>query len=194
MNAVALADRLEVALASARRAGALTLEYFHRGNYTIERKSDATPVTEADRGAEQLLRDAFAARFPDDGVLGEEFPERVGSSGFRWIVDPIDGTKSFISGVPLYGTLIGLEHAGRSVLGVIHLPALGETVWGAVDQGAWFARAGESPRRARVSRCASLAEGVFCTSEVATFAKRGSAGAYAALESTARITRTWGEC
>jgi len=194
MNAGELADRLETALAIARRAGALTLEYFNRGNYAVERKGDATPVTDADRGAEQLLRADLAARFPDDGVLGEEFPERPGSSGFRWIVDPIDGTKSFITGVPLYGTLIGLEHHGRSVLGVIHLPALDETLWGLAGGDAWFARGADAPRPARVSTRATLAESVFCTSEVASFAKRGSADAYHALEAAARITRTWGDC
>jgi histidinol phosphatase-like enzyme (inositol monophosphatase family) len=194
MSSGALADRLEAALASARRAGALTLEYFNKGNYTVEQKRDATPVTVADRQAEQLLRADFAALFPDDAVLGEEFPERAGSSGFRWIVDPIDGTKSFICGVPLYGTLIGLEREGRSLLGVIHLPALGETVWGLAGQGAWFQRGGDSPQPARVSSRRTLSESVLCTSEVATFAKRGSAAVYTALEAATRVARTWGDC
>ncbi len=173
---------------------ALTLEYFNQGNYAVEQKHDATPVTIADRRAEQLLRAELLARFPGDGVLGEEFPEQTGTSGFRWIVDPIDGTKSFVTGVPLYGTLIGLEHKGQSVLGVIHLPALSETVWGSLGQGAWHECAGQSPRPARVSTRSELAQSAFCTSEIATFAKRGSAAAYARLESATRIARTWGDC
>jgi histidinol-phosphatase len=194
MSSGALADRLEAALASAWRAGALTLDYFNKGNYTVEQKHDATPVTIADRQAEQLLRADFAARFPDDAVLGEEFPERAGSSGFRWIVDPIDGTKSFVCGVPLYGTLIGLEHRGQSVLGVIHLPALAETIWGLAGHGAWFQRGADAAQPAKVSSRRVLSESVFCTSEVATFAKRGSAAAYTAIEAATRVARTWGDC
>ena len=83
-------------------------------------------MTAADRRAEEHLRSRIAAAFPDDAILGEELPERPGTSGFRWILDPIDGTKSFIHGVPLYGTLVGLEHDGEPVLGVIRIPALDE--------------------------------------------------------------------
>ena len=176
MNAGDLADRLELALDGARRAGALTLDYFERRDFAVERKADATPVTIADREAEQLLRATFAEHFPADGVLGEEFGERPGTSGFRWIVDPIDGTKAFVSGVPMYGTLIGLEHEGRSLLGVIHLPALDETVWGLAGAGAWYRRGTAAERPARVSNCASLAESVFVTSEGGDFRQNAPTG------------------
>ncbi len=112
--ATELTRRLDVALAAAREAGQITLEYFRRDDLKVERKSDDSPVTAADRRAEECLRGRIAAAFPDDAILGEELPERPGTSGFRWILDPIDGTKSFIHGVPLYGTLVGLEHAGRA--------------------------------------------------------------------------------
>src|SRR5947209_18236878 len=118
MNASDLTARLQFGLSAAREAGRLTLEYFQRDSLAVEWKPDASPVTIADREAEQLLRERISAAFPDDSILGEELPERAGTSGYRWILDPIDGTKSFIHGVPLYGTLVGLEFESRSVLGV----------------------------------------------------------------------------
>src|SRR5205823_2819246 len=129
----------------AREAGRLTLEYFQRDSLVVEWKPDASPVTIADREAEQLLRKRISAAFPDDAILGEELPQREGTSGYRWIVDPIDGTKSFIHGVPLYGTLVGLEFESQSVLGVIDIPALDECLHAARGQGAWHMRGNGSP-------------------------------------------------
>src|SRR5207237_6687060 len=110
-----IAWRLDLAISAGKEAGRLTLRYFQQGNFEVERKSDASPVTIADRSAEQLLRERIAAGLPQDGILGEELGTTGGSSGFNWILDPIDGTKSFISGVPLYGTMIGIEHDGRAL-------------------------------------------------------------------------------
>lgn len=189
-----VATRLELALAAGKEAGALTLRYFQRDNYEVERKSDASPVTIADRSAEQLLRERIAAAFRADGILGEEFGRTDGTSGFTWILDPIDGTKSFISGVPLYGTLIGVEHEGRCLAGLVYVPALDEGVYASAGQGAWHVRAGEQPQRARVSQKARLADGLFVTSELDTFASRGAEGALAALTKAAWLSRTWGDC
>lgn len=189
-----LAVRLDLARAAAREAGAITLEYFCQNNYSVELKRDRSPVTVADRRAEEHLRRRIAAEFPADGILGEEFGEQPGSSGYRWIVDPIDGTKSFISGVPLYGTLIGVEFEGRSVVGVIRVPALDEMVSAAVGQGAWIQR-GQSPATpARISSVAQLADSLFCTSEVKNFAKTGRPAAYERLDAACRLARTWGDC
>src|SRR5262245_8488069 len=106
MSTDELQTRLRSAVSFARQAGDFTLTHFQTATLAVETKADASPVTVADRGAEQLLRTAIAAAFPNDAILGEEFGEQPGTSGYRWILDPIDGTKSFISGVPLYGTLI----------------------------------------------------------------------------------------
>src|SRR4051812_45310674 len=95
-----IARRLELAIAAGKEAGRLTLQYFQRDNFEVERKADASPVTIADRSAEHLLRERIATAFGQDGILGEELGTTVGSSGYTWILDPIDGTKSFISGVP----------------------------------------------------------------------------------------------
>ena len=186
--------RLQLAIAIAQEAGRLTLKYFQQDNYLVERKTDASPVTIADRSAEQLLRERIAAAFPRDGVLGEEFGSISGVSGFNWILDPIDGTKSFISGVPLYGTLIGVEHENQSLLGVVALPPLDAGAYAAVGQGAWKWRGAEQPQPARVSQKSALADGVLLLSQVDTFAQRGAGAAFDALQNAAWLTRTWGDC
>ena len=193
MDAVELKARLNFAVTAARNAGQHTLRYFRRDGVVVERKSDTSPVTIADREAEQLLRTAIAAEFPDDGVLGEELGEAKGTSGFRWILDPIDGTKSFICGVPLYSTLVGLEHEGRSILGVIDIPALDECVYAARGQGAWYQHGRSAPVPARVSTKSSLNGGLFVTSEVKTFVETDRKEAFDRLQSAAWLTRTWGD-
>ncbi len=193
MHDLPLAERLEFAVDAARAAGEVTLRYFQQGNYALELKHDATPVTTADREAELHLRALIAQHFPADAILGEELEERGGTSGYRWILDPIDGTKSFICGVPLYSTLIGLEHDGRSVLGVIQIPALDECVYAAQGHGAWHRRGQQSPQRATVSKKETLANSVLCTSEVKTFHKTQRAAAFEQLQAAAWLTRTWGD-
>jgi histidinol phosphatase-like enzyme (inositol monophosphatase family) len=185
---------MHLGLTAAREAGRLTLDYFQRDDLAVERKADASPVTVADRGAEQLLRDRIAVVFPDDAILGEELGERPGTSGFRWILDPIDGTKSFIHGVPLYGTLVGLEHESQPADGIIHIPALDETAYAAIGQGAWYVRGSDGPRPARVSATTKLAESLFVTSEVISFHRRGAQQVYEHLQAECRLTRTWGDC
>lgn len=194
MNAPDSQRRLEVALAAAHEAGALTLKYFQGSDLQVELKQDASPVTIADRQAELLLRQRITAAFPDDGIVGEEFPEKAGSSGYRWILDPIDGTKSFISGVPLYGTLIGVERNNRSEIGVILIPGLGECVYASAGNGAWYTKGSSSPVAARVSKKATMAESLFLTSEVKTFYKTGREMAYQRLQQASRLSRTWGDC
>lgn len=193
MNDAELTGRLELAVSAAREAGQSTLDHFRSDSLTVEIKSDRSPVTVADRGAEELLRSRIVAAFPEDAILGEEFGEQAGTSGYRWILDPIDGTKSFVAGVPLYGTLVAVEHGGRSVIGVIYVPALDEGVYAAVGRGAWQIRGADAPRAARVSPCAELGEAVLLTSEMRypTPARQQVLGRL--LEST-RINRTWGDC
>jgi histidinol phosphatase-like enzyme (inositol monophosphatase family) len=189
-----ITSRLELALIAAREAGAITLRHFRSSNLQVDRKADDSPVTIADRGSELHLRQRIADAFPHDAILGEEFPERPGSSGFRWVLDPIDGTKSFIHGVPLYGTLVGVENGGESLAGVIHMPALDECAYAAVGQGAWYVAAGKTPQRCRVSQCPQLSQGLFLTSEVRNFTATGRRDVYDKLEESTRLGRTWGDC
>ena len=189
-----MTSRLVLALQIAREAGKITLEYFRREDLEVERKDDDSPVTAADRRAEEHLRSRIAEAFAHDAVVGEELTDRPGNSPFRWIVDPIDGTKSFIHGVPLYGTLIGIEHEGEPVAGVIHVPALDECVYASRGSGAWYVEGQKSKRPARVSGQAPLSQGLFLTSEVAGFDEIGRRDVYDRLQSTARLSRTWGDC
>jgi histidinol phosphatase-like enzyme (inositol monophosphatase family) len=186
--------RLDLALSAARVAGRRTLDFFQQEGLRVDRKPDRSPVTAADRDAEQILRRIIREAFPGDAILGEEYGREDGTSGFCWILDPIDGTKSFICGVPLYGTLIGVEHEQHSIVGVICLPALDECVFAGAGEGAWYVKGGSTPRPAKVSACQDLSDGVFLTSQVDSFATRNALGAYLELEKRASITRTWGDC
>jgi histidinol phosphatase-like enzyme (inositol monophosphatase family) len=185
--------RLAAAVEFVQEAGRLTLQYFQTDKVTVDRKSDNSPVTQADRGAELLLRERITKAFPDDSVIGEEFGEQTGSSGFTWIVDPIDGTKSFIGGVPLYSQLIGIIRENDSIAGVIHLPALDETVSAARGCGAWWRKGNSAPKPARVSTHTSLSQGIFLTSQVDSFDHRGSQEVFDELQRRAYVTRTWGD-
>lgn len=190
-----LEARLNFARAVAHEAGAVTLDYFRRDDLAIERKGDRSPVTRADREAEQLLRRRIAQAYPDDGILGEEFGEQPGSSSHRWVLDPLDGTQSFVRGVPLYGTMVGLESAGDAVLGVVYLPALGELVSAATGLGAWWSLPGEpAPRRARASQVDDLQDALFCTTWVDGFERIGRRDLYDRLLRASGADRGWGDC
>jgi len=193
----AISSRLELARRIAQEAGQLTLRYFQRADLAVDLKADQSPVTAADREAEQLLRQRIEAAFPDDAILGEEFGERAGTTGYRWVLDPIDGTKSFVHGVPLYGTLVGVQQDERDVLGVICIPALSEMVYAARGEGAWYVRGAEPPVAARVSQVRTLADSLLLTTDAKSFSLRVSGqgpAAYDALQAAARLTRTWGDC
>ncbi len=193
ISPAAVDARLKFAIEIAREAGSLTLELFQQSSLQVERKGDDSPVTQADRQAETLMRERIAAAFPTDGVIGEEHGEASGTSGFQWILDPIDGTKSFITGVPLYSVLVGVVVDGQSLIGVILIPGLDECVYAAKGTGAWWVRGSGTPQVAKVSRRSALSDGVFVTSQVDTFEQRGAASAYTRLERAAYITRTWGD-
>jgi histidinol-phosphatase len=122
-------DLLEFAVAIAREAGRLTRDHFRSEGLVVDRKQDASPVTIADRMAEDLLRRRIGEAFPDDAVVGEEAADTGGTSGRTWYLDPIDGTKSFVHGVPLFTTLVACYDPDGPLVGVIDAPALGETTW-----------------------------------------------------------------
>jgi histidinol phosphatase-like enzyme (inositol monophosphatase family) len=187
-----LSDRLDFALRAAREASALILRYYQNADLAVELKGDLSPVTAADRGAEELLRRLIERDFPLDGILGEEFGERAGSSGYRWILDPVDGTKSFVHGVPLFGTLIGLEHADRPVLGVCRLPALHEVVYAAEGGGAWWQRGDATPTRAHVTT-SQLAD-ASCRTRPSNFDLKQRRSTFEALAKVCNATRAWGDC
>lgn len=178
---------LEFAVEAAQLAGALTLGYFNR-NTPAEFKADNSPVTVADRGAEQLLRDRIESYFPDDAILGEEFGEKRGGSGRRWILDPIDGTFSFVAGVPLYSVLVGLEVEGAMQAGVIHLPALQETVYAARGAGCWW-----NGRRARVSEVTELSDARLLATTTKLLKQHNRLAAYDRLRDACLADRGWSD-
>jgi histidinol-phosphatase len=189
--------RLAVAVRAVRAAAATTLRWFMAADLAVAEKADASPVTEADRAAERQLRRDLLEAFPGDAFLGEETGAAAGTSDYEWVVDPVDGTKSFIHGVPLYATLVGCRRAGRGLVGVIAIPALGELAYGVAGCGAWFARGDGGFSRARVSARSRLADGLLCTSDFVSFGRRRDAGrgerCRAALERNCRLARTWGD-
>jgi histidinol-phosphatase len=193
-EAAALTPRLDFALSVAREASELILKYYQSADLAVDRKGDASPVTEADRGAELLIRERLAASFPHDAILGEEFPDKTGTTGFRWILDPIDGTKSFIHGVPLFGTLIGVEYNLRCVIGVCRFPALNEVVYAARGGGAWWQIGDREPRRARVSTISKFEEATFCTTNVTRWQKINRWKELETLLYSVNLARGWGDC
>ncbi len=190
--AAELDGRLAAAVDVAKLAGKSTLEFFQQDSFTVERKGDDSPVTIADKQAEQLIRRELQSRFPLDAILGEEFGEKTGTSEYQWIVDPIDGTKSFISGVPLYSTLVGIVRDRECLGGVIYLPALDEIVFAARGAGAWHSVQCSPPQACRVST-RKLEDGLMVVSQVDTFSRRGAFARYQSLERAAYITRSWGD-
>src|SRR2546422_5190670 len=147
---------MDMAQAAAWEAGKVTLRYFQT-KVTIELKSDQTPVTAADREAEELLCNFLGREFPGDAFLGEERGDRPGTSGWRWIIDPIDGTKSFIQGVPLYGVMVGLEDPrGEAVVGAISFSPLGDLGAAAKGDGCrWNGRRGPDSADSRLNAAAA---------------------------------------
>lgn len=177
---------LELARDLAEEAGRLTMGYF-RSTFAVDYKADNSPVTVADREAEQLIRRRLADRFPEHGILGEEFGTSKTDSPWTWMIDPIDGTKSFIHGVPLYAVLIALAHEGEPVLGVIHCPPLAETVYAAKGFGCYW-----NGEPCSVSDTGDLAKARVQATDFADL-HRMRPGFCGALLEAAGSCRTWGD-
>ena len=175
---------LDLARELTQAAGQRTLRWFGATDLEVERKGDGTPVTAADRDAERFLRTELEAAFPGDGILGEEEEPTPSSTGRRWIIDPIDGTKAFTCGVPLYSNLLALEDEHGIAVGVVNLPALGETVWAGRGLGCWSERG-----PATVSHARSLSGAYVMSSSFSTW----TAPQLAAVEGAGAILRTWGD-
>ena len=179
---------LDFAIETAHLAGRLTLGYFQTG-VRPDLKTDDTPVTVADRKAEELIRARIEKQYPRHAIVGEEYGtnENEGAS-YRWFIDPIDGTKSFLQGVPLYAVLIGLEIEGSIEVGVACFPALGELVAAASGEGCWW-----NGRRAHVSGVSRLKHAVVVFSDVATFSEFGRSEAWERIKRTTYHRAGWGD-
>ncbi|MDE2180125.1 MAG: histidinol-phosphatase [candidate division NC10 bacterium] len=185
---VQLRQLLDFAVEAAREAGEIVMEYFQTA-LSPERKPDRTFVTVADRKAEERLRALIRQAYPNHGILGEEFGEQQSDSGWTWIIDPLDGTASFLHGVPLFGVLLGLEVDGEVVLGVANFPALGEMISAGRGMGCFW-----NGRRAAVSGVNDLKEALLLYTDGAGFAPYGREPAFRHLIAATRMHRSWGDC
>ncbi|MCY4458243.1 MAG: hypothetical protein OXB90_09920, partial [Acidimicrobiaceae bacterium] len=174
---------MELCVEVAQEAGRVTLDWFNK-NYSIDLKRDGSPVTAADLAVETLIRERLTAVFPHDGMLGEEHADTSGSTKRTWVIDPIDGTKAFVQGVPLFANLLALVDEHGPAVGVINLPALGETIWAGRGLGAFF-----NGEKCCVNDRRDLIGAFVCTSGFGYWPKDPL---LALLESGVRL-RTWGD-
>jgi histidinol-phosphatase len=185
--------RYELAVETAQQAGKIGMKYFPDVDSAafaskVEWKADHSPVTLADREAEALLRTKLQAAFPNDGFLGEEYGDKPGSSGFRWIIDPIDGTRSFVRGIPIWATLVGLEYKGEAIGGVVYIPPLGHLYRSLRGDGAY-----RGDRRLHVSDVANLNEAQMFYSSLSWFTKAGHEKEFIELSKRTQRQRGFGD-
>lgn len=209
--------RLDFARHAALQAQRFILKHFSPRGVRFDSKPDGSPVTAGDVGAEELVRDLIAKAWPDDGIIGEECGAHTGRSEYRWVIDPIDGTRSYIHGVPLFGTLIGVQKKApsndtraldgwRCVAGVVRCPALNESAWAALGAGAWHewpvATGGsDAPQRIRVSATARLADASVSTTTPQAMLGAGEVSSgpdtrrfYESLNARVKLSRGWSDC
>ena len=179
---------LEAVVELARVAGDFAMLHYGR-TLTVDVKHDGSPVTIADRGAEERARAWIEKRFPDDGILGEEFGDVRPTARRRWILDPIDGTKSFIRRVPLWGTLVAVTEGESVLAGCAYFPAVAETVAAAAGEGCFW-----NGTRCSVSSTATIAEATIVTTDERFEERPERARAWRRLASQASVSRTWGDC
>jgi myo-inositol-1(or 4)-monophosphatase len=172
----------------AELSGEFIRPYYGQSGLQVELKADSSPVTAADRGAEELMRRLIRERFPGHGVIGEEFGSERADAEFVWVLDPIDGTKSFISAVPLFGTLIALLHKGQPVLGCIHQPVLGQLL---IGDNKSCSMNGHPVKTRNVRR---VEEATLLTSDPVAITGNPAARGYTALMGRAKLARMWGDC
>ncbi len=183
-----LAELVTFAELAAQASAKIILPHF-QSSLDVQTKADGSPVTIADKNAEQCILDLIRKRRPNDGWLGEEFGENQGTNGYRWIIDPIDGTLAFIHGVPFFGTLIALQKDGQTILGLINMPALNEIIIGITGVGTFY-----NGQPARVSQTADIAQATIITTSFTTLLQHNRQQGFNKLVQQAKEARTWGDC
>lgn len=188
-----IADRVEVALRLGEAGAATSLRRFQAPDLDIQVKPDGSLVTEGDFAVNDVLVSGITEAFQEDGILSEEQPRTDGASGYRWVLDPIDGTSSYAAGLPTYSILIGIERDRVPVAGVVMMPAIGEALWGARGAGVQWRRADGHVVAARVSTVDDLSAATIEASSATAFAKRGLADVAQALATAPKKLRGWSE-
>jgi histidinol-phosphatase len=175
------------------RAGEMTLQWFRTADLVVETKADDTPVTAADRAAERFLREELVSRHPGDGIVGEEEADRPGTSGRRWVVDPIDGTKNFVRGVPVWATLIALMDGDEVVAGLVSAPALNRRWWAGTGSGAYTGKSLSSATRMAVSKVDRLSDASLSYSSLSGWHDLGREDAFLGLTRDVWRNRAYGD-
>ncbi|HEV7994397.1 MAG TPA: histidinol-phosphatase [Gemmatimonadaceae bacterium] len=186
--ALALDDRVAPAAELARITGMVALRHY-RSRLTVETKADGSPVTVADRAAEEAARAWVRAHFPDDGILGEELGEERPGARRRWVIDPIDGTKSFVRGAPLWGSLVALCEGERVLAGAAYFPAVEELVAAAPGAGCWW-----NGSRCHVSSVDALGSATVLTTDERFRERPERRAGWLELSNSASVSRSWGDC
>lgn len=189
-----ITTRLDFARANTMECAKIALQYFQTPEARPDHKSDGSPVTIADRAIETELRKRIEHHFPDDTIRGEEFPTKEGSTDFEWIIDPIDGTVSFVQGVPLFGTMLACLHKGTPTIGAIAIPCLDEMVIAATGHGATHIRAGHPDTPCNVTTNAPLSSALVVTTTPDSFRDRNALHIHDTLAQSARSLRGWSDC
>lgn len=182
------ANYMEAVAEVARAAGNRALEFFST-ELVVDAKADGSPVTIADRSAEQLAREWIGSRFPSDGIVGEEFGTSKPAAARRWIIDPIDGTKSFVRGVPLWGTLVAVAEGDTVIAGAAYFPALRDTIVAATGEGCWH-----NDRRCSVSRVSEIASATVLITDSRFLGDDVRRERWDELARASALSRTWGDC
>jgi len=188
VGARALDDRVAPVAELARITGMVALKHY-RSRLSVELKEDGSPVTVADRAAEAAARAWVSNRFPDDGILGEELGEERAGAPRRWVIDPIDGTKSFVRGTPLWGSLVALCEGERVLAGAAYFPAIDEMLAAAPGAGCWW-----NGSRCRVSTVSTIADATVLTTDERFRERPERRAGWSALSHAAAVSRTWGDC
>lgn len=187
-----ISDDLQVAAGIVDQVDHFTLSRFRAADLHVETKPDCTPVTDADRGAEHIIREKLGQYRSRDAIFGEE-EGSSGLSGRRWIIDPIDGTKNFVRGVPVWATLLALEEDGEIVLGIVSAPALNRRWWAGKGLGAYTGKSWSSAKQIHVSAVDSIADSSLSYSSLGGWAERGQMRAFLQLSQAAWRTRAYGD-
>ncbi len=185
-------DDLRLAHVIADQVDSMTMSRFRAVDLHVETKPDSTPVSDADRGAEEFIRAQLARARTRDAVVGEEFGE-AGSGPRRWIIDPIDGTKNFVRGVPVWATLIALADGDEIVMGLVSAPALGRRWWAAKGSGAWTGKSLAAATRMHVSGVSSLSDASFAYSSLSGWEERDKLNGFLDLTRECWRTRGYGD-
>lgn len=183
-----IAEYLEFANLLAVKSGGLICSYFGSQNLATELKEDQTPVTQADREAEQLIRKMIHTRFPEHGIIGEEFGSENEEADYVWMIDPIDGTKTFMAGVPLFGTVLCLKYKGDPILGMIHQPVLNQILIGD-GETSWL-----NGKQVSVRKTAKIEDAILLTSDPINPSRYKGDVKWNKLAANVKLYRTWGDC